>query len=782
MLRLGRLRAAAKSSLFRRIAGSALCIAGAALPTAGQTTWYVDGSGSPPGTGTLADPYTSIQFAVNQLTTLDNDTIIVLPGTYVENLDLSTKTLEVRSQQGPAVTIIDGGGTARVVSVINGPGGSKIDGFTIQNGNEGPPAGTGQGGGVYVQNTSFDILNCVIRNNIALDGGGVYFNVNTIGTITNTTIEDNISAVDFMGPVVGDGGGIHSRMAALTVDGCTIQNNTTGNDGGGIYVDGGMFNIANSTIQLNLADSQVNPSGGGGAYLTGIGDLFNCIVKENEAFGPMSTGGGLLWNAIGSIRFCTIEQNGAGDKQNQFFFGTGGGMTGADMVEDTTFLGNVANGDGGGVWTGGGTFVRCTFQQNGAQFGGGLYSAGGTNVSDSRFTQNGGFGTGSSDFGAGIYGAATLTNCELDNNTIVGEGGAAHSATLIGCLLRDNSALAPSFLPALGGAAANCTLTDCEVRDNMTVGFFGPGEDSLGGGLFQCTATGCVIRGNQAQGGGTPGEGGGAFFSTLTRCVLYDNFASLGAGLEGGNVDFCTVYANIGEGVRSATSMKNSIVRANTIQLINTFPTYSNIEGGVFGTGNIDMPEIFWQASAGPDGARDLHFASQSSPGVDSGDPGSPLDPDGSRADMGAFPWDPNYLPMPSNYCVGKPSLTLNCLSSIGTTGTPTLSGPDDFHVTASGVLGNRPGLFFWGFQPASLPFLGGTLCVGPPLRRTPSQFSGGGNGTCNGTFDYLFSQAAMIAGGILPFVQIYGQYWNRDPADPFGSALSDGAYWTTGP
>ena len=46
-----------------------LCLALAPLASA-QTTWYVDVSGTPPGTGSAADPYTSIDYALNQPATV----------------------------------------------------------------------------------------------------------------------------------------------------------------------------------------------------------------------------------------------------------------------------------------------------------------------------------------------------------------------------------------------------------------------------------------------------------------------------------------------------------------------------------------------------------------------------------------------------------------------------------------------------------------------------------------------------------------------------------------
>jgi predicted outer membrane repeat protein len=71
--------------------------------------------------------------------------------------------------------------------------------------------------------------------------------------------------------------------------------------------------------------------------------------------------------------------------------------------------------------------------------------------------------------------------------------------------------------------------------------------------------------------------------------------------------------------------------------------TYSDIQGGWAGTGNIDSNPFFVDSSNG-----DYHLRS-TSPCIDSGDPSSPLDPDSSRVDMGAY-----YF----NQSIGAPAIT----------------------------------------------------------------------------------------------------------------------------
>jgi hypothetical protein len=91
-------------------------------------------------------------------------------------------------------------------------------------------------------------------------------------------------------------------------------------------------------------------------------------------------------------------------------------------------------------------------------------------------------------------------------------------------------------------------------------------------------------------------------------------------------------------------------------------------------------------------------------------------------------------------------------------------------------VLESTPGLYFYSVNGlASTPFLGGTLCVTPPIVRTPLQLSGGST-PCGGTFFFDFN--AWIATGSDPSLgagtMVNGQYGYRDPADPFKSGLTN--------
>ena len=121
-----------------------------------QTTWYVPD-----------DFPAGIQAALSDSMVTSGDTIIVRPGTYVENIDFVGKAIAVKSEQGASVTTIDGNQAGSVVTFKSGEGlDSLIEGFTITNGTGTvDPDGYPSGGGIYCLNSSPTICKNVITNN-----------------------------------------------------------------------------------------------------------------------------------------------------------------------------------------------------------------------------------------------------------------------------------------------------------------------------------------------------------------------------------------------------------------------------------------------------------------------------------------------------------------------------------------------------------------------------------------------------------------------------------------
>ena len=194
--------------------------------------------------------------------------------------DLSLRDFETNA------TILDGRNARRVLYQPNDFTIQTVwDGFTVQNGNI-----TGNGGGVYlrsngclshckVQNNTSSyvgggvcaysnstVINCQISNNTSSsDGGGMYA---SSSTVINCQISNNTSSFD--------GGGVSASSS--TVINCLIGNNSaihSYSDGGGVY-------SYNSTIRSSTIVRNTSGGNGGGVF---SGTLTNCIVWGNERNG-----------------------------------------------------------------------------------------------------------------------------------------------------------------------------------------------------------------------------------------------------------------------------------------------------------------------------------------------------------------------------------------------------------------------------------------------------------------------------------------------------------------
>ena len=289
--------------------------------TAQATTIHV-----PTGQPTIQD---GINAAVN------GDTVLVAPGTYVENIDFVGKAITVESSDGADVTTIDGNQTGSVVTFSQGETLlSILDGFKIMNGS-GNAGYSNRGGGIYCSGASPLIRNNIISYNEVLDdgggiycsgsphilnnvissnyargehsgyncgGGGVYCSGNAL--IEGNTISGN-SANKIGSSIDGYGGGIETYFSSPTIKNNTVSGNSifygyggglcckggapiiTGNlisnnyvsqawYGGGLYLDGSSPIMTNNTIANNHADS------GGGMYsMYSTPEIINCTIVEN---------------------------------------------------------------------------------------------------------------------------------------------------------------------------------------------------------------------------------------------------------------------------------------------------------------------------------------------------------------------------------------------------------------------------------------------------------------------------------------------------------------------
>ena len=251
----------------------------------------------------------TIQAGIN--VAADSDTVLVQPGTYVENINYNGKLITVGSlflttqdTTYIAQTIIDGNQNGGVVGFVNGETmDTVLTGFTITNGNS-PTSGGGiscvygsnprlenllitgnsaeyNGGGIICgayASPSFDNVT-ITGNSAGGSGGGIYCYNHCNPSLENVIISDNTSH---------NGGGICCfENCTLNLDYVELTNNSATSDGGGILcVANSNLNLQNVTITENSAADE----GGGIVCLSNsYPNLINVTLSNNTA----NTGGGI---------------------------------------------------------------------------------------------------------------------------------------------------------------------------------------------------------------------------------------------------------------------------------------------------------------------------------------------------------------------------------------------------------------------------------------------------------------------------------------------------------
>ena len=214
--------------------------------------------------------YATIQDAIDAA--LDDQTIIVYPGTYYENIEFGYQDITVQSTDplDPAVvaaTIIDGQELDSVVKFTGGDT-STLAGFTIQNGNA-----DWNGGGIHVYNSSPTITDNTINDNDAGSyGGGIYLYYSS-PAITGNDISENRAGVW--------GGGIFVSNSSPTITGNDIMSNDAfEGSGGGIYVYSGSPTIGGT------GEPYIGPTG---PFNTICGNYPDQIVPDSYPYNHIYT-------------------------------------------------------------------------------------------------------------------------------------------------------------------------------------------------------------------------------------------------------------------------------------------------------------------------------------------------------------------------------------------------------------------------------------------------------------------------------------------------------------
>ena len=144
-----------------------------------------------------------------------------------------------------------------------------------------------------------------------------------------------------------------------------------------------------------------------------------------------------------------------------------------------------------------------------------------------------------------------------------------------------------------------------------------------------------------------------------------------------------------------------------------------------------------------------------------------------------------NLCAVPQVFCTAKVNSAF-CVPTIAVSGTPSLTSSQPFTIGVSRVLNQKSGLFFYGLGGNSAPYKGGFMCAAPPLRRTPTQQTGGNPALedCTGTM--TFDMNAWLQSGadanLISGAQVAGQFYYRDPQDLHTLGLSDAVLFSVCP
>jgi hypothetical protein len=458
--------------------------------------------------------------------------------------NITTLTGDLNGDDGPDFTNNEENSIHVVASTFDGNQNPVLDGFVITGGHasEGAPnAAESRGGGLYNLAIHALITNCTFTGNLAYRGGAV------------------------------NDGGDYS-----VISNCVFTGNVAGQEGGALWTGNGL------RIGCTFVDNSADWGGavGGGS---GYPIFEDCIFQSNAAY----RGGAIHGESHFRPTLLRCEFVGNDGYQR------GGAVHLEDAgcrldVVDCAFVVNTADA-GGAVYSAADnySFTGCLFDWNLAMAGGAV--RGGADpgwFTDCTFVNNEAFGEGGAlDLGGGT---TLLVNCSFQDQHAWTEGGAIRLGG--GTLALFGGVFAGNVADDRGGAMALRAAATAEVYgttflDNSAAVFGGAvSVQSVEVSSF----ANCLFAGNAAV-------NGGALYTMwgnpeLINCTVVDNAAAAGGGMFNDGttptITNCILWANVPE----------SLILVEPLPVV----TYSDVEGGIDGAGNIDADPVFIDRD-GPD-------------------------------------------------------------------------------------------------------------------------------------------------------------------------------------
>ncbi len=570
----------------------------------------------------IPDDYPTIQQGIDAST--DGDTVLVQPGTYVENINFNGHNIVLGSlflTTGDMTyileTVIDGNDASGPLMTFESGEDSTavLSGFTIRNAES-----SYDGGGIRINGSSPAIYyNVIVENWVSgFDGdgcgGGIYCNNG------NPIIENNIIARN--SATAGGHGNPHSRGAGIyfkNSDGLIINNIVCGNTsyngyGGALYIENVNTVISNNVFWANTSSY--------GFQISGDSAIISYCNVQNGYPGEGNIDNLPLFINAHQNDYNICSQSpciDAGDPDIMDPDGTRSDIGIYFPEHPECFVGDKWHiSPEGNDSTGDGT-IQNPFRT--IQHGIDICIPG-----DSVIVENGMYMENLIFYlkEIGVFSRYVYTNDSEDiYGTIIDGNAEASVATVQGC---DTLTAISGFTitNGLAGDGGGLSVRDSRLRisnnyitENATTYNYGHG-----GGIY-CVNSDCTIINNiicrnfaYSQGGGITCFGSNA--------VIMNNTISHNGRSSGGI-----------ESRGSDPLIINNIVWGNAMPQLDLdypFPTvfYCDIQGGWQGEGNIDVVPLFVDPQSG-----DYNLCAQSLC-IDAGDP-QLYDPDGTRSDIGVF-------------------------------------------------------------------------------------------------------------------------------------------------
>ncbi|MBN2456150.1 MAG: hypothetical protein JXB29_06400 [Sedimentisphaerales bacterium] len=524
---------------------------------------------------------------------------------------------------------------------------------------------SGLGAGIYNEDSVIKVINCIFSGNKSkiIDGcGGAICNYDIMASVpailelTNCTFNDN--SADY-------GGALYNYLGDVNVTNCIFWGNQADTSGGEIYNYVGELNFRYCDIEGGIDGNKVggedcndvggnfdsnpkfidanNPAGPDGFFGTEDDGLHllsdsNCIDRADSGISDFSA---YDMTGLSRIDVDYVTNNGAGEPNyadvgayeslmvwfvDKDASGTDDGSTWANAyqeLQDALSKAKDVN-DGGQIWVADGNYRPTDGNDRTASFE--LVEAvavyGGFDGTESlrchrNWTAN----------ITTLTGDINIVDDANDNCYHVVEG--ANDATLDGFIITKGMADgAGADANRYGGGIywdnGSIAISNCSIIDNdssllgggiynyqctpvITNCFFSGNSSSYGGALYnrENTSTGwlltnCVFTGNSAwRGGGVYNDDSSP---AIVNCTLHKNSATsdYGGGIYNGNssptITNCIFWDN------DANATGDQICNAGTSS---PTVTYSDVQGGYDGTGNINSDPCFIDAN-NADGADDI--------------------------------------------------------------------------------------------------------------------------------------------------------------------------------